>query len=252
MSVANCIYEGSIRHWRADPRREFVHRLALVYLNPDKLPGMLSGAEHRRVPRLVRYRRADYLGDPNVPLGTAVRDTVEAQTGIRPTAGVRVLAQLRSFGHCFNPVSFYYCLDQSEKRLEALVAEVTNTPWGERHAYAMPQSELGSSRLQRSFPKELHVSPFMGMDHTYTCHATTPGETLSVHVESRRQGERVFAATLELRRRELTRAALARTAVRYPPPTLRVLALIYAEALRLKLAGARTFAHPRSVPGARS
>ena len=93
-----------------------------------------------------------------------------------------MLTQLRSFGHCFNPVSFYYCLDGAGEQVEAVVAEVTNTPWGERHAYVLPGG-------WGSFDKALHVSPFMGMDHRYTARACAPGERLAVHIESRRDGE---------------------------------------------------------------
>jgi DUF1365 family protein len=140
-------------------------------------------------------------------------------------------------------VSFYYCFDQPAARLEAVVAEVTNTPWGERHAYVLPAD---GGRVEAGFDKALHVSPFMGMDHHYLARATAPGETLSVHVESRHAGATVFDATLGLRRRELTRASAARMTARYPLATIRVLGLIYLHALGLKLSGFPVHRHPRT------
>jgi uncharacterized protein len=122
---------------------------------------------------------------------------------------------------------------------------VTNTPWGERHAYVLDQA--GSGVLVGSFPKQLHVSPFMGMDHVYEARASEPGATLSVHIASRRGEETAFDATLALGRRELTRSAVARLAVRYPFATARTLALIYGHAIGLKLAGARVHSHPRAA-----
>lgn len=166
-----------------------------------------------------------------------------AQTGALPSGPVRVLTHLRSFGHCFNPVSFYYCFGSAGEGIEALVAEVTNTPWGERHAYVIGGNG-GSQVVEGKFGKALHVSPFMGMDHTYACRATLPGERLSVHIENVRDGVRVFDVTLSLARRELTSRSLAAVTARYPAATLRVLALIYAHALGLRLAGAPVFSHP--------
>lgn len=245
MSTASCIYEGTIRHRRREPPREFRHRLALTYLDLDELPTLLGGRLVRRRPGLVRFRRSDYLGDPGVSLDQAVRDTVERRTGVRPTGSVRVLTQPRWLGHCFNPVSFYYCLAGDGRRLEALLAEVTNTPWGERHAYVLaPPNPRARAPIDASFAKALHVSPFMGMDHTYRCLASVPESTLSVHIENRRGEMSVFDATLSLRRRELTSASLRRLCARYPLATWRVVGLIYLHALALWLAGAPRFPHP--------
>ncbi len=244
--TASCIYEGTVRHRRVCPAREFTHRLALAYVDLDELPQLLGGRLLARRPGPLRFRRRDYLGDPRVPLDVAVRDAVEQQTGTRPLGPIRVLTQLRSFGHCFNPVSFYYCLDSVGERAQAVLAEVTNTPWGERHVYALSDAERAAGVLHGEFAKELHVSPFMGMDHRYEARAATPGRTLSVHIESRRAGATAFDATLSLRRREWTRASAAAMIARYPLATVRVLALIYAHAVMLRLAGARVHRHPQT------
>ncbi len=243
---ASCIYEGTIRHRRFDTRREFADRLALAYLDLDELPGLLDGRLVARRPGLVRFDRRDYLGDPGVPLDRVVRDLVRDQTGARPTGPIRVLTHLRSFGHCFNPVSFYYCLDPGGARVQALVAEVTNTPWGERHAYVLGGEQERSAVLDARFDKALHVSPFMGMDHRYEVRAAMPAQTLSLHIASSRAGATVFDATLALRRRELTRASIAGITARYPFATVRVLALIYAHALGLALAGVPVHRHPQA------
>jgi DUF1365 family protein len=227
----SCIYEGTIRHRRREPRRSFEHRIALFYIDLDELPGLLGGRLVRRRPGLLRFRRRDYLGPD------AIRDAVHAETGHRPGGPIRVLTQLRSFGHCFNPVSFYYCLDGPGERVDTVVAEVTNTPWGERAAYVIPGG-------RGDVTKALHVSPFMAMDHRYSVRAAVPGERLAIHIQSRRNDAPAFDATLTLRRRELTRGAAARLALRYPFANLRVLALIYGHAVGLKLAGAPVHRHP--------
>jgi hypothetical protein len=238
----SCLYEGTIRHRRREPAQDFTHRLALAYIDLDELPSLLGGRLVRRAPGLLRLRRRDYLGPVGVPLAVAVRDRVTALGGERPAGPVRLLTQLRSWGLCFNPVSFYYCFDRGGEYVESVLAEVTNTPWGERHAYLLSPS--GGAVLRSRFTKALHVSPFMGMDHVYEARATEPGPTLSVHIDSQRDGETAFDATLALERRELTPASAARLTTRYPLATARVLALIYGHAVGLKLAGARVHPHP--------
>jgi DUF1365 family protein len=232
--TASAIYEGTVRHRRfADRANEFTTKIALAYVDLDELPFSHG--------RLVRFERSDYLGDPARPLAEEVRDLVEERTGARPQGPIRLLTQLRSFGHCFNPVSFYYCFDPAGERVQEVVAEVTNTPWGERHAYVIERA--GPGVLKGDSEKVLHVSPFMGMEHQYDWRVADPGDTLSVHIESVRDGRKAFDATLSLRRRELSRRALARCA----GTTIRTVALIYVHALRLKLKGARVHPHPKEA-----
>jgi uncharacterized protein len=235
------LYEGTIRHWRRGPAREFQHRIAMVYIDLAELPALLGGRLVREIPGVVRFRRSDYHGEADVPLTCAVRDTVAKRTGRRPIGPIRLLTTLRSYGLCFNPVSFYYCFDETDTRVEAVLAEVTNTPWGERHAYVM-QGEVGQ------FEKALHVSPFMAMDHVYRCQAPAPGAELRVVIENHHDEEKLFEAALVMQRRELTSASLRRLSLRYPFSTFRTLALIYGHAVGLRLAGLHPFPHPPRHP----
>jgi DUF1365 family protein len=165
---------------------------------------------------------------------------------------VRLLAGLRYLGHSFNPVSFYYCFDSAGERVEAVVADVENIPWGEHHPYVLARGEREGPVLSDELDKALHVSPLMGMDQTYGFRAGEPGERLAVHIESRPDtesapdagGGKSFDATLSLRRRELSRPLLLGMLARYPAMSLQVVAKIYAQSLRLKLKGARYFPHP--------
>jgi len=234
--TVSAIYEGTIRHRRFAVRpHELRHRIALVYLDLEELDGLLDGLLIAGRPGLVRFRRGDYLGDPHVGLADAVRALLERRTGSAPAGPIRLLTHLRTFGHCFNPVSFYYCFNPQEQ-LDAVVAEVTSTPWGERHAYVLERSGEGRV-LAGSFAKALHVSPFMGMEQRYTLRAAAPGATLAVHIESHELGALAFDATLTLHRAPLSSRGLARLTMRYPAATLRVLALVYGHALALKLKG---------------
>src|ERR1022692_884237 len=189
--TASAIYEGTISHRRLGVGpHELHHRLALLYIDLEELDGLLGGRLIAGRPGPVRFRRADYLGDPSLPLADAVRTLLERRTGSAPAGPIRLLTHLRTFGHCFNPGSFYYCFTAQE-RLDAVVAEVTNTPWGERHAYVLTRTGEGPT-LTAGFAKALHVSPFMGMEQRYTMHAVAPGATLAVHIESHELGVLAF------------------------------------------------------------
>ncbi|HEX3734573.1 MAG TPA: DUF1365 domain-containing protein [Solirubrobacterales bacterium] len=247
---ASAVYEGWVRHRRFEPvEHSFRYRFFLMYLDLAELPGVFDPYPlwSARRPAPARFRRGDYMGDPERPLAECARDAVEAETGARPAGPVRLLTGLRYLGHCFNPVSFYYCFDSAGQRVEAVVADVENIPWGERRAYVLARGERKGPVLSDELDKALHVSPLMGMEQTYAFRATEPGSRLAVNIESRpRAGEggKSFDATLSLRRRELSRPLLIGLLARYPAMSLQVVAKIYAQSLRLKLKGARYFPHP--------
>jgi len=190
------MYAGTIRHRRFSPRSyAFRYRIAMAYRDLGAgRRGFLSRAE--------------------------VLELVPGFDG-----EIRLLAYPRGF----NPVAFYYCFQ--DDALRSVVAQVTNTPWGEKHAYV-----LGARG--GTFDKDFHVSPFMAMDHTYAVRATAPGETLSMHIESHRDGALAFDATLNLRRRPLKRRATVASA-------LRTLPLIYAHGVALALKRIPHHPHPR-------
>jgi DUF1365 family protein len=176
----SALYEGWVRHRRFEPvEHEFRYRLFLPYLDLGELPEVLDpfAMWSARRPAPAWFRRSDFLGDPQRPLLDCARDVATEELGTRPAGPIRLLANLRYLGHTFNPVSFYFCFDGAGESVQAVVAEVTNTPWGERHAYAIGRTgadRIISGKLDKSF----HVSPLMGMDHSYEWRATTPGDEL--------------------------------------------------------------------------
>jgi uncharacterized protein len=249
MTLNSCIYIGQVRHRRFEPRsHRFHYRLFMMYLDLSELEKVFKGrwfwSASRRA--LARFRREDHLGDPMVPLDVAVRDVVQAETGHRPEGPVRLLTHLRYFGYCFNPVSFYYCFDAGDGRVESIVAEVNNTPWGERHVYVLSadQPHDGVTGRNLELRKRFHVSPFMPMDIDYDWRFSEPADRLSVHMKNDRDGRHLFDATLRLERRPITTKNLASTLLRFPVMTLSVVAAIYFEALRLWLKRTPLFDHP--------
>ncbi|HTA35662.1 MAG TPA: DUF1365 domain-containing protein [Solirubrobacteraceae bacterium] len=260
---ASCLYEGFVRHRRfGTPSDELRYPLFMAYLDLDELPRLFDGSLlwSARRPALAWFRRADHLGDASTPLRESVRALVAERSDVSLDGPIRLLTHLRYAGHCFNPVSFYYCFDAAGERVRAVVAHVTNTPWRDQHSYVLALDEPAaddeagadpdapaSRVLHGEFAKALHVSPLMGMEHSYDWRLTVPGETLSVQIDSTHaDGERVFDATLALHRRELSARELRRVLARYPLLTLRLTTRIYTHALRLRLRGASWHARPQA------
>jgi len=257
--MKSALYTGWIQHRRFGPARNaFRYRLFMSYIDLAELPGLFDRRWlwSARRPALAWFRRADFLGPAEVPLDTAVRDLVAERTGARPTGPIRLLTHLRFFGHSFNPVSFYYVFDAADSRVETIVAEITNTPWKERHAYVLPATDAarrGARAWHFSFAKQFHVSPFMPMDMRYEWSFGEPGAGLHVHMENHscdegRDGEPRFDATLNLRREPMTAGALARALAFFPLMSLRVVTLIHWQALRLLLKRTPFHAHPSKRP----
>jgi DUF1365 family protein len=241
------IYKGWVEHTRLAPRRHrFRYRMFMMFLDLAELPALFDRTPFwsARRPALAYFKRSDYLGPAEVPLDEAVRRLVCERTGVRAQGPIRLLTHLRYFGYCMNPVSFYYCFDRADQKLETIVAEITNTPWGERHQYVLPVS-AGDARLKRfAFDKTFHVSPFMPMDMQYRWCFSDPAERLFVHMQNLRAGTRLFDATLSLRGAALTPRALLSLLASYPLLTLKIIAAIHWQAL--KLWGKRTpvYDHP--------
>lgn len=240
----SCLYEGWVRHRRRAPvAHQFRNALYMMYLDLDELPGLFAGRwlwSHEKG-NLACFRRRDYLGPPDQPLDQSVRALVQQRTGRRPLGPVRLLTHLRTWGYLLNPVSFYYCFDPQD-RLQAVAAQITNTPWGERHTYVL---EVGEAKRWQ-FAKDFHVSPFMPMEQLYDWRFSLPGSRLRVHMENWQEGQCLFDATLVMRRQELGGRSLGRVLWRYPLMTARVSAGIYWQALTLRAKGCPFHPHPKA------
>ena len=239
--VRSALYEGTVVHHRVGPPgHRFAQRVTLPLLDLGELDRFdalhRAVSTRRRAP--VEFRRSDYLGDPAVPLDDSVRALVAERTGERPDGPVAMLAMLRTWGWLFNPITCYFCYDAAGVGVRWLVAEVTNTPWHDRHSYVVGPPG------RHVFVKALHVSPFLSMDQTYRLRYDPPGEQVALQMEVVEGGVTRLRAGMTLRRRPLDRRAV-RTLVRRPSRGAPgVSAGIYAQALALRAKGAPVHARP--------
>ncbi|MGZ5311643.1 MAG: DUF1365 domain-containing protein [Solirubrobacterales bacterium] len=248
----SAVYHGFVSHSRRSPvSHRLRYPITLPLLDLDEVPELF--ARHRlwsdRRPAPVRFRARDFLRGPGgegprdaASLAARARALVAERTGSRPDGPVLLLASPRLWGVGFNPVSFFFCMDESGERTEAAIAEVTNTPWGERHSYVAARTRPDGPIVAR-LGKRLHVSPYNPMEQTYELRIGEPGPSLAISIGNDQAGDRVFGAGLELRRHPLSRREMTRLAAR-PPQTLATLARIYSHGLKLRLKGAPAHSHP--------
>jgi DUF1365 family protein len=248
--MKSCLYVGQVRHRRFSPKsHQFSYKLFLVHLDLSELDTVFDRFWLWSIGKrnIAAFHREDHLGDKDIPLDTSVRNHIEAETGRRPQGPVRLLTHLTYFGFGFNPVSFYYCYDKDDADLEFIVAEVNNTPWGEQYCYVLDAREnISHNRIHRYLEnKRFHVSPFMQMDMKYDWRFSLPEESLSVHMENHQHDKKVFDATLNLKKREITSRNLALALIQFPMVTMKVVIAIYYQALLLWLKKIPFVNHPK-------
>jgi len=245
----SCLYFGEVSHHRKSPKKHNLsYQVYMGHLFLDELAVIFNGRFFWSVDRsnLGCFYRSDYHR-PEIPdLSKAVRNTMSEQLKKKFSGPVSIITHLRTFGYCFNPVSFYFLWNEEKTRPVAMMTEITNTPWGECYAKCFAwESEAESSRMDYEFRKEFHVSPFIGMDVEYDWRFRLPAERFQADMILREKEKTFFTAHLQLNRRPLDGRNLAWALGRFPFMTLNVVRAIYWNALLLRLKGCPFYPHPK-------
>jgi len=235
----SAIYTGTVRHRRFSPKQhDFSYPIYMLAIDLDELPELeacsrLFSASKRA---LLRLKRSDYLHDKTTPLKQAVINIVEKLGGPANIDKVTMVCQARCLGLYFSPVNFYFC--HTGDSISHMLAEVNNTPWGEKHCYLVPLASNGYSH-----DKAFHVSPFMDLDMQYRWFVKSPSQHLSVHIENWRD-EKLFDATMTLERREWSHSNLRKTLWQWPAMSFSIMKGIYWQALKLFIKAIPFVPHP--------
>jgi uncharacterized protein len=252
--MLSCIYEGNVRHRRIQPMaHEFRYGLFMMYLDLDELPELLEGGFglSRSWFSPASFCRKDHYGNATIPLADAIRSFVRERTGQRCDGPVRLLTNLRNWGYYFSPLNLYYCFNGDGAGVTSIVAEVTNTPWLQKHWYVLWQgNRIGNPKsLLFRHAKDFHVSPFMDMKAEYEWSLGKPEQRLSVAIANYFGDQRIFDVALVLNRTEITRNAMLQTLVHYPWMTARIAFGIYWQALHLWRKKCPVYPHPKYAAG---
>lgn len=246
----SAFYVGRLAHARMTPKpHRFSYRVFMPFIDVDRLSDITQVAmgwgSRRFTP--ARFIRNDFIGDENLSVADAVKERIFEETNQHFEGRIFLLANWRYFGLQNNPIACYFCEGKTSERLEFIVVEVTNTPWRERHSYVLPVGH-SAALFQAEFQKELHVSPFHGMQQQYRWSSTVPDETLAIKLTNLEDGERIFHASLTLSRIPISRLTGLSLLARFPFETAKVTAGIYWQALVLFLRRVPLFAHPKNNP----
>lgn len=244
MTAGSAIYSGTVVHARHRPKQHRLrYRVFSLLLDLDELPSLSKRLKlfgHNRAALFSFYDQDHGTGEK-----TSLRPWVEErlkEAGIeeRPQH-IRVLCYPRIIGYVFNPLTVYFCVDR-DGNLLALLYEVCNT-FHERHTYIIPAGNRVEGSIRHACEKAMYVSPFIPMDCTYEFDILPPGERVKVAINERdAEGDLLFASFTG-QRSELSDGGLARAFLAYPLMTMKIMAGIHWEALRLFLKGVPVFRH---------
>jgi uncharacterized protein len=246
--IGSALYFGTVLHQRLRPvRHDLDYRVFTMLVDLDELPGLgarLKLLSHNRF-NLFSFHDRDHGARQNEPLKPQIEAKL-GEAGIDLAGGrIRLLCFPRILGYVFNPLSVYFC-HHRDGSLRAILYEVSNT-FGEQHGYLIPVRGPDAV-VRQSCAKEFYVSPFMAMEGRYEFRLAAPAERLAVYIRQLDRDGPILHASLEGNRAPLDDATLARAFLRYPLMTLKVIAGIHWEALRLWRKGLRLVPRPAAPP----
>lgn len=244
MTSQSALMVGRVAHARYQPViHKFCYDMFMVRIDLDELVELQQKVWGfgEKWWHWARFRREDYVGEGKMK--SAVQAKVEEITGVHITGKVIMVCHLRYLGLYFSPVNFYYLYDD-DGNWKYLLAEVSNTPWNQRHYYAL-SADKGNQGQNWEHQKAFHVSPFNPIEQHYKWRLKPLTNNLMVHLECHRENKE-FDATLSLKAREFTTSNFLKLLAFTPIQTAKVVVGIYWQAAKLFIKKAPFYPHPGS------
>ncbi len=246
---------GDIRHHRYIPKKHmFRYNMYWSLLDLDKLN---ENADRYRffsneTWNLLSYRKQDFIGAGKQQTKDSVLNFLSKETNKAFDGKVFILSHLRFLGFNFNSVSFYFCIDK-QGELQYIISEITNTPWGERHAYlhSCEKSLSRSGCCIFNFSKNFHISPFVSMDMNYQWLFKITNSNMRIHMKVTKKNKekndplKVLDVTFTGKHLPLTQANISKLIFKNPFQPLKMIFGIYWQALRLWFKKVPFYSHPK-------
>lgn len=237
------VYQGKVTHSRLGEKRHcFTYAISLFGFDIDDIDKMshVSRLFGQKWFNLIRFRQQDYLknklyspqGEP-FSLRQRIEKTVVQLGGDWDGGKVFMLSQCRCLGLYFSPINFYYCYNL-DGNCKYMLAEVSNTPWNQRHYYLVPMQTEKTKSNRHITTKAFHVSPFMDLAMKYRWHLPEPQSEVHVAIDNiNLQGKKVFAVNMTLHKKPENAFTLLKSWFSLPLGVIKVVSLIYWQALQL-------------------
>ena len=242
----HAVYQGTIAHTRFSSKsHKFSYKTNMLYLDLDELQGAFLGKLFwgYNKPNLASFYRSDFYGDKRKTIKKSIQSLLLNKINLHHKGKVFLLTTIRYFGFAFNPVSFYYCFDESSN-IQAIVSHITNTPWNEKHAYVHDCRNKPSMSKKFEFDKGFHVSPFMPMNINYSWVFSPPKDFLFVSMDSYNKDKLIFNATLKMTKKAWSNFILNKILFLSLPMSIKSTLLIYFNAFILFIKRAKFYPHP--------
>ena len=242
----HAVYQGTIAHTRFSSKsHKFTYKTNMLYLDLDELQGAFLGKLFwgYNKANLASFYRSDFYGDKRKTIKKSIQSLLVNKINLNHKGKIFLLTTIRCFGFAFNPVSFYYCFDESSN-IQAIVSHITNTPWNEKHAYVHDCRNKPSMSKKFEFDKDFHVSPFMPMNINYSWVFSPPKDFLFISMDSYNNDKLIFNATLKMTKRAWGNFTLNKILFLSLPMSIKSTTLIYFNAVILFIKRAKFYPHP--------
>lgn len=246
------IFKGTVSHTRMrETKHTFTYNIELPYFDLTEVDKLFNSSFLWSKNRfnIASFHEKDFFDNLNGSLFNHVKCIAQPYLSGKEIKHIRVLGNCRFLGLFFNPICVYYCFDETNKCL-GCIAQVTNTPWLEKHCYFIPAQsnshyDSKSLRQQHIFEKRFHVSPFMPMNQIYHWNSLFTDEKLSIHMKNFEEGKEVFNVSLKLKPTSIKEYSFTRFALAKPLNVCKTISAIYYQALKLWLKKSTFYNHNR-------